>query len=372
METIEKYRLCRLRKGARWYVEFYQFNPGTNQLDRVRQFISSKLSAKEKTKLSNELIATINKRLVDSYGLDSLPTQYARTTIIEAMELVLKLKSVSAERRTIDTYKSRVTIFKKWIYRESLHQTYICEFTKKMAIHYMDSIRLQGLSNRTYNGYLTDMRTFFNALVERELIAKNPFKEIKMLKLSDKLRNSFTTAQIAQLTDYLSQHNKAFLAVCYYCYYAILRPVEICRLKVSDLNFETKTIQVRSEVSKNDKHNTIPMMQDLYDLLLQLQIDKAPKNYYLVSWGFVPGPDKMRENEIARYFKKIAGVLAFPTGTTFYSLKDTVAERLITAGFDIKFIQRLFRHSDITVTDAYISKFNPTLDSRLLDKFPSI
>jgi integrase len=240
-----------------------------------------------------------------------------------------------------------------------------------MAIAYMDQIRLSGASNRTYNGYLTDMRTFFNAMAEREMIRQNYFREIKFLKLEDKHRNAFTTAELSRLKDYLTEHDKNFLLCCYYCYYAVLRPVEICRLKVEDINLKEGYIRIDTHQSKNDKAQTIPILPELAKLLKELAIDKQPAKNYIVSHGFVPGAKKLRENEISRQFKRVATAIDLPEHTTFYSLKDTIAERLIGAGYDIKFIQRFFRHHDITITDAYMSKFNPVLDIKLIDKFPA-
>lgn len=57
---------------------------------------------------------------------------------------------------------------------------------------------------------------------------------------------------------------------------------------------------------------------------------------------------------------------------TFYSLKDTIAERLLKNGFEIKFIQQLFRHHDISITNAYLSNFNPIVNKELLANFPKM
>jgi len=53
-------------------------------------------------------------------------------------------------------------------------------------------------------------------------------------------------------------------------------------------------------------------------------------------------------------------------------LKDTAAERMIKAGYDIKFIKQLFRHHDITITDMYMSSFNPIVDEKLLANYPTM
>ena len=45
---------------------------------------------------------------------------------------------------------------------------------------------------------------------------------------------------------------------------------------------------------------------------------------------------------------------------------------MIKAGYDIKFIKQLFRHHDITITDMYMSSFNPIVDEKLLANYPTM
>lgn len=113
-------------------------------------------------------------------------------------------------------------------------------------------------------------------------------------------------------------------------------------------------------------------MPELWERLKILGIDTMPKHWYIVSKGFRPGEKHIREKNISERFKIIRETLKLPAHCEFYSLKDTAAERMIKAGYDIKFIQQLFRHHDITITDVYMSSFNPIVDAALLAKFPTM
>lgn len=94
------------------------------------------------------------------------------------------------------------------------------------------------------------------------------------------------------------------------------------------------------------------------------------KYFYAVSKGFKPGSGYIYPTRIAEHFRDITTPLNISDKVTFYCLKDTCADKLIDAGFNIKTICDLFGHSSIEVTDKYLKGFRSNVDQRLIHSFP--
>lgn len=356
------------------YIEYYAFDPFAGKPMRKREYLMHIKDEAQRKRTAKLLIREIDAKLANGWTPFAEDYNHEKQiTIREAMEKIVQLKCNGAEERTIYTYRSRKTVFLQWLKHKKLELKYIYAMDKALAMEYMDWLQLEKkIGPRTYNGYLTDMRTFFNAMKERSMIRMNPFLSVSKLREKEKHRKSFSDAELMKLKNYLLQHDNDFLTVCQYCYYAILRPVEICRLKVGNIDLERRVIIINADQSKNDKRHIIPLMPELWERLKKLGIDTMPKHWYIVSKGFRPGEKHIREKNISERFKVIRETLKLPAHCEFYSLKDTAAERMIKAGYDIKFIKQLFRHHDITITDMYMSSFNPIVDEKLLAKYPTM
>ncbi|MFV0267956.1 MAG: tyrosine-type recombinase/integrase [Draconibacterium sp.] len=122
--------------------------------------------------------------------------------------------------------------------------------------------------------------------------------------------------------------------------------------------------------SKNKKKRIIPVAKEFLPVL-QEYFRGLPSGYYICNRGLAPGVTFEHSTRIAERFRVIANELEIPSEVKFYCLKDTAADRLISAGFNTKTIRDLFGHSSIAITDAYLKKFRNTIDERLINNFPA-
>jgi site-specific recombinase XerD len=77
-------------------------------------------------------------------------------------------------------------------------------------------------------------------------------------------------------------------------------------------------------------------------------------------------------DRIAERFKRIRARVGLPADLKFYSLKDTVADRLLAAGYSVQEVRDLFGHSSVAVTDAYIKRMGYTHLEVLRRNFPGM
>jgi integrase len=154
-----------------------------------------------------------------------------------------------------------------------------------------------------------------------------------------------------------------------YTYCCGLRPAEICRLKVRDVHLDKGFIHISGEMSKNKQIGIIPIPVFFLQELKKYLNGQQP-NFYLCGSGLVPAEKKTFPTKIAGRFRDIANKLGISKEVVFYALKDTAADKLIASGFSSKDIRDLFRHSNISVTDAYLKKRNLMANERLINDFP--
>jgi len=139
------------------------------------------------------------------------------------------------------------------------------------------------------------------------------------------------------------------LAICYLTFYGLIRPKEICMLKVDDFDFEYNFITISADVSKTRKERLVTMPKPLKDILLKIGIPDVKKDLYIFGKGLVPnnemtnrryifGKGLVPNNEMTnrRYIAKFWAImrddLELNKEIQYYSLKDTGIIELLRAG----------------------------------------
>ena len=139
-------------------------------------------------------------------------------------------------------------------------QSYLFEFTADVAIEFMNSLVFdRKIKGRTFNNYLMDYRTFFNALVKNRYITANPFHSIAKMREDDTDKRHFTDAEAQRYFKYVKEHDWNFYLISLYCYYLALRPAEICRLKFTDFNLNHGVAIVSAANAKTHTKRIIPI-----------------------------------------------------------------------------------------------------------------
>lgn len=87
--------------------------------------------------------------------------------------------------------------------------------------------------------------------------------------------------------DYLEKKNKHFLLASYILYYCFIRPAEMARLKIGNINLAKQTIYIEDTISKNKKDGTITLPVKVIHLMLDLDIfHHHPTTIYFLTDSF--------------------------------------------------------------------------------------
>lgn len=360
------------KDNKRYYVYFYAINPESGNLERKRIYVNGYKDKRTQQRHLNRLVTLINRKLEDGWNpwIDDSENKKKYTKIVDALDFVITYKSRFIKPRTLPQYKQRIKRIKEWLRNNNKLDAYIFEFNDDMAIEYMNALLMdEDINQRTYNNYLLDYRTFFNTLVKQRYLNKNPFHAIDKLPETEAEKRPFTPEEQKIYVDYVKKHDYNMYIMSMFIYYTAIRPIEICRLKIEDININDGFIRVPAGSAKSKKARVVPIAKE-FSFELEKFISGSLPDYFVCSKNFEPGNIKRSPTRLADRFAEIREVINLNKEVKLYSLKDTAADRLIKAGFNIKDIRDLFGHENIATTDVYMKRFNMQMNPRFINEFP--
>lgn len=284
--------------------------------------------------------------------------------LIEGLKIALELKKHEARKKTILDYSSLLERFTKYWEELGNIDSHLEDFTKLDALQYLDYVLLKKkVAPITRNNYLINMKSLFYVLVDRGYINNNPFVGIKRLKVPQKKRRVFSSAETGIICNFLKDKDNGLLLAISLCYYCALRPAELRRLKIEDIDVKTGMITLSGESTKNKNLARITMPNHLIDFLKEIRITKYPLEYFVFGKDLLPAPARCGVNTICNkhriVLKQLAtyNLLTDIENKSFYSWKDTAARDMIEEGVNAAALMKHFRHSSLETTQRYLESF---------------
>jgi len=247
-------------------------------------------------------------------------------SIAEAIELILGLKVNMMNKNSFVQYKSRIGLFEKWLKANNYYDNPIRFITKKLVTEYLNDI-LKRTSPRNRNNSRTDIASMFQLLEDNEWITMNFVRKIPKLKSVPKRNKTYTPKQEEDIYAYLEKNDSLLLLFIQFVSYSFLRPIEICRLKIEDIDVENKRMYVKAK-NKPVQIKIIPKI--LQDNIPDLY-GKDPKanlfGRYEIGEVWEAEPINKR-NEFSKRFKPVKDYFELGTDYGIYSFKHTFVTKL--------------------------------------------
>jgi integrase/recombinase XerD len=226
---------------------------------------------------------------------------------------------------------------------------------------YINSLQMK--NSRTVAHYLTVINSFYDFLVNEGLIDKNPCEDISSPKLSKKLPNYLTEEEINRLLDIrldtpFDYRNKAMFELLYA---TGLRISELCSLKITDVDLENQFVRV---FGKGKKERIVPFT-DVVTKYLSLYINeyrgmilKLEVSDYLFISNSLTNISRQGFFKIVKKECKRAGITKVVSP---HVIRHSFATHLLKHGADLRIIQELLGHEDISTTQIYAHLVNEKL-----------
>ena len=216
-------------------------------------------------------------------------------------------------------------------------------------------LRCQDKSNKTKARYLTTINNFYTYLVENGVLNSNPCEGIKMPKLEKKLPDYLTIEEVDNLLDIRTStaydlRNKAMLEVLYA---SGMRISELCNLMMSNLFLEDGLIKV---MGKGSKERLVPINDTAIKALEEyLQFGRNELlGIHTCEYVFISSRHtKITRQAFFKFLKQLCQEKGIHKNISPHILRHSFATHLLANGADLRIVQELLGHSDISTTQIY-------------------
>lgn len=247
---------------------------------------------------------------------------------------------------TIKSYQLDLTDFFRFIESKKINYLTITNHDVRGYLKYLDSCNLK---NSTISRRISTLRTFYNYLVDENIVENNVFHNVKNPKLEKKLPNYLNYNEMEELLESIDISTtegleKRLLIEMFYS--TGCRVSEMINVKISDIDFTNKTIRIMGKGSKE----RIVYFGDYASKYLDNYISKVKCDKYLFT---NKKGEKLTINEVEQIVKDIMKHISIKTHVTPHTLRHTFATHLLNNGADIKTVQELLGHANLSTTGIY-------------------
>ncbi len=228
----------------------------------------------------------------------------------------------------------------------------------------------------TYNGYLRYLRLIGDYALSHELISKNLFREVKLAPVGTHPPKTISRRSMEVIIAHLHAYEHLYdphwfwLSAINCLYYTGIRRRQLVHLKLSDIDFEMKTILLRYAGSKTLREWKIPLHNELA-INLRVLIDrselltgrKLTGNDYLFQICRLnkrykdDGQGRMQAESVTRFFKRLSRHTGLKIGA--HRFRHTLATALCNPDDgttpDIFVAQAILGHTSLQTTRNYVT-----------------
>jgi integrase/recombinase XerC len=209
-----------------------------------------------------------------------------------------------------------------------------------------------GLGPRSVQRRLSALRGFFNYLIREGVIKSNPAAEIRAPKAGKRLPKTLDVDQVASLlsrpaSDVLARRDHAMLELLYS---SGLRLAELAGLDVADLDLADRTVRV---LGKGAKTRILPVGKQAIVALRAWLADRAGIAKGGTALFIGQGGERLGARAIQKRIGRWATAAGLGVPLHPHLLRHSFATHLLESSRDLRGVQELLGHADISTTQVY-------------------
>jgi integrase/recombinase XerD len=251
-------------------------------------------------------------------------------------------------KNTIKSYESDLKEFFAWCH--NIHKKLPSKLNSSSINIYLGHLFNKNIKSSSVNRKLSTLKAFYIFLYKQKLILKIPTEDIETPKIQKKLPSTLSENEVEKLLkapkdkNIIELRDKAMLEMLYA---TGMRISELVNLK--EVNVD-KNRQVVKVLGKGSKERLIPFGDEALDSLQKYLLKRNSRNIYIFL--------NNRDNKLSRvgfwqrvkiYLKRVH----LKSDITPHTLRHAFATHLLNRGADLRSVQLLLGHSDLSTTQIY-------------------
>ena len=253
---------------------------------------------------------------------------------------------------TIESYKKDLDTFLEFFKKNNKEFT---DINNKDIENYINFLKDKKLSEKSIARHISCLRGFYKYLILEKEIKHNPMDFVEMPKIRKSLPKVLSKEEVElllniELKENYDYRNKAMLELMYA---TGLRVSELINLKVHDIDLKMALLKT---FGKGSKERIIPIgdyaLAAIYEYLTYYRDSFLKKEYndylFLNNHG-----KKMTRQGFFKIIKNLARQKGIKTNFSPHTLRHSFATHLLDYGADLRSIQELLGHANISTTQIY-------------------
>jgi integrase/recombinase XerD len=268
----------------------------------------------------------------------------------------LYLMYIKVERglaqNTVEAYSGDLRFFLDYAAQQEISEA--AGVTPRMVVDYLIWLSHQGLSARTQARRLTALRQMFKFLCGYHHLPKDPTAAVELPRMGRRLPTVLTTDEVERLLavpDRRTLRGLRDAAMVETLYATGIRVSELVNLGLSDLNLERGYVMV---MGKGSKQRLVPLGQHAMELIEEYLEDVRP------TWDrghpglfLTQRKRTMTRQGFWKLLKRYARLAEITHPLSPHKLRHSFATHLLDHGADLRAVQEMLGHADISTTQIY-------------------
>lgn len=388
-----------MRKGTRWWIEYYFRIPdkirhlhGGKQWKKFRVF--EDINRYKTDEYARTLLDAIETGLKDGFD----PFEYKEQAFLKMQQDIDPVKEWTCieafnyfkqewndrglEGATLVKLHRAIDVLTEWLTSRNFQHEPVKSITKKyLQLALKDASNLYAWENRTYNNNLTALATLFNFLVKEKIIPESPVTDIDRKKTKSKKHRYYDPPRFEKVRKIMEELDPLVHFATKLIYYLCIRSEkELKHFKVGNIFIDRRQVLIQAEDAKTDADRFISIPDELLLEMAHL-VNNYPPEYYVIGkahrtkWvpGNQPAPTPFTTNFISKRFAKLRKPAGLTSDYTPYGFKHTRIIHLKQDGGQDADIMKLTGHTSYAAYADYLRDLgvdgNPDAINKISRKF---
>lgn len=252
-------------------------------------------------------------------------------------------------KNTIEAYSNDLNNFLSWLNKLDI-QDYK-NISEALINEYVAYLFKNGLKSSSVNRKISSLKSFYLFLIKKKVISSSPLSEIITPKKEQYLPSSMSEDEVERLLQSpnieldIETRDKAMIEMLYA---TGMRISELINLKITDINIERSVLKV---LGKGSKERLIPFGEKASDSLsyyLKKRKKSLAKEVFISNRG-----KKMTRTGFWQRIKIYLSREGLQDSISPHTLRHAFATHLLNRGADLRSVQLLLGHSDLSTTQIY-------------------
>ena len=272
---------------------------------------------------------------------------------MELLEAFLTYLSVEKglSKNTLDAYRSDLS---KFLFFLAKKKSVLDSALGTDIVDFMERLRNEGYSAASIGRYVSSIKAIYRYLLIENSIDHDPSENIVTPKKWERLPKALSVSDIRQLLDSPHSGKTAMrdTAMIELLYSSGLRVSELTAIKLGDIHFDAGFMRV---TGKGSKERVVPVNSRAIEKVRQYMnverpeiLRKKKQSSYLFVTRMGGKMSRQRFWQTLKAVGKTVGIELSP-----HSMRHSFATHLLEGGADLRSVQKMLGHSDISTTQVY-------------------